>query len=75
VQQLIGAEAKNLDDLRIEPGDGALGELGAQEVERGAPALDAARDLAARARSRSSRRPLRAKAIAVGGRRCRRIPR
>ena len=45
VQQLIGAEAQDLDDLRIEPLDRPLREVADQMIERRPPALHAGRDL------------------------------
>src|SRR5712691_4274215 len=44
MQQLICAEPQDLDDFRVEPGDGAPRELDDQVVESCAPALDAAGD-------------------------------
>ena len=41
MQQLIGAEPKDLDDLLIEPIDRPLGECGDEMVERRPPALHA----------------------------------
>jgi hypothetical protein len=45
VKQLIAAEAKDLDDFRIEAIDRALGKLDDQVIQGGPPALDAAGDL------------------------------
>ena len=45
MQQLIDAEAQNLDDLRIEPIDRPLRERARSVIERRPPALHAGRDL------------------------------
>jgi len=42
IEQLVGAEAQNRDDLGIEAIDGAPGELRDQVIEHRPPALDAA---------------------------------
>ena len=44
MEELIGAEPKDLDDLRIEPLERALREVRDQVVERRSPALDAGGD-------------------------------
>ena len=63
---MVGAEAKDLDDFRIEPIDRAFGELDDQVIERGAPALDAARDLGGQRAVAVVVQAARANAIAVG---------
>ena len=45
MEQLIGAEAKDLDDFRIEAIDRAFGKLDDQVIQGRPPALDAAGDL------------------------------
>ena len=45
MQQLVGAEAEDLDDLGIQPVEGALRELRDQVIEGGPPSLHAGGDL------------------------------
>jgi hypothetical protein len=76
VQQLIRAEAENLDDLRIEPGDGALGELDDEVVERRARALNAGGNFRRQGAVAVVTQPAAGKRDSRWeGRRCRRIPR
>jgi hypothetical protein len=44
MKQLIGAEAQDVDDLRIQPIERSPREMDDEVIERGAPALDARRN-------------------------------